>query len=250
MVESIIKETREVGTSAGVLLPRSWLNKKVVVTLHQPTFKEIVYDVMKIVIAEKLNEEIKGVYLIGSYARKEQTNESDIDILMITEDTNRIIKTENYEVIVVSEKNLDKNLKNSLSYQVAIKEGKTILNHALLEEYKNKKVRFNHKPLIIEINKINRINEESLKLLKENNMNVPEGIIYSIVLRINELLLIRSINNNSGYSKKELIKIVGEESYDAYLRIKNEVKEKSVIPPEKALELVNITKKWLREIKG
>ncbi|PIN91794.1 hypothetical protein COU61_01815, partial [Candidatus Pacearchaeota archaeon CG10_big_fil_rev_8_21_14_0_10_35_13] len=164
---------------------------------------------MKIVIAEKLNEEIKGVYLIGSYARKEQTNESDIDILMITEDTNRIIKTENYEVIVVSEKNLDKNLKNSLSYQVAIKEGKTILNHALLEEYKNKKVRFNHKPLIIEINKINRINEESLKLLKENNMNVPEGIIYSIVLRINELLLIRSINNNSGYSKKELIKIVG-----------------------------------------
>jgi len=32
-METIIKHTREVGTSAGVLLPKSWLNKQVVVTI-------------------------------------------------------------------------------------------------------------------------------------------------------------------------------------------------------------------------
>ena len=32
-METIVKQAREVGTSAGVLLPRKWLNKQVVVTL-------------------------------------------------------------------------------------------------------------------------------------------------------------------------------------------------------------------------
>src|SRR3990167_2715939 len=43
-METIIKQAREVGTSAGVLLPRRWLNKEVIVTLYQPSFEELAKD--------------------------------------------------------------------------------------------------------------------------------------------------------------------------------------------------------------
>ncbi len=43
----IIKKTREVGKSSGVLLPRSWLNKQVVVNLFEPSPEKISHDVKK-----------------------------------------------------------------------------------------------------------------------------------------------------------------------------------------------------------
>jgi len=62
-MESITKQTREVGTSAGVLLPRSWLNKQVVVTLFEPSRDKIAKDVIEELFKHDLNEEIKGIYL-------------------------------------------------------------------------------------------------------------------------------------------------------------------------------------------
>ena len=66
-MEQITKQTREVGTSAGVLLPRSWLNKKVVVSLAEKTFEEISRDVIDQLVKEGLLNEVKGIYLIGKY---------------------------------------------------------------------------------------------------------------------------------------------------------------------------------------
>ncbi len=95
-METLIKQTREVGTSAGVLLPRSWLNKQVVVTLLQPSFEKIFQDILKIILSRNLNEEIKGVYLFGSYARGDYDSESDIDILIITNSLNKLVNDDNY----------------------------------------------------------------------------------------------------------------------------------------------------------
>ena len=60
---SLIKQTREVGTSAGVLLPRKWLNKQVVVTLLIPSIEEIAKEVIGILVGKNLNGEVKGIYL-------------------------------------------------------------------------------------------------------------------------------------------------------------------------------------------
>src|SRR3989338_10016233 len=80
-MEIIVKQTREVGTSAGVLLPRRWLNKQVVVTLFSPSIEEIAVDVFRILFKNNLNDEIRGIYLVGSYARGDYSPDSDIDIL-------------------------------------------------------------------------------------------------------------------------------------------------------------------------
>ena len=82
-METILKQAREVGTSAGVLLPRSWLNKQVVVTLFQPSKEKMAQDIMSFLFKEKLNEEAKGIYLFGSYSRGDFDFNSDIDILII-----------------------------------------------------------------------------------------------------------------------------------------------------------------------
>ena len=126
-MEIIVKQTREVGTSAGVLLPRSWLNKQVVVKLFLPSKEEIIRDVLDILIKNNLIEEIKGIYLFGSYARGDYGSDSDIDILVITQNINKLIDEGNYEIILVSEQNLDKNLPTSLYYISMIREMKVII---------------------------------------------------------------------------------------------------------------------------
>ena len=78
----------KVGNSAGILLPREWLNGEAKVTLVQKPLnpeKEIF---------EILNEEMPSIIslaLVGSYARKEENQKSDVDILGITTSLNKKI---------------------------------------------------------------------------------------------------------------------------------------------------------------
>ena len=144
-MDTIIKQTREVGTSAGVLLPRRWLNKQVVVTLFEPSLESIAKDVMDYLFENKLNEEVKGIYLFGSYARGDFDFNSDIDILVITQDKNKMVNYGNYELLFVSERAFSKNLPENLNYLSLLKEAKVIFNKELLDKYKNRKYYLNFK---------------------------------------------------------------------------------------------------------
>lgn len=248
-MQTIIKQTREVGTSAGVLLPRKWLNKQVVVTLLSPSKKDIIKEVLDILIEKDLNQQIKGIYLYGSYARGDYDAESDIDILVLTHNVNKLINHKNYEFILVSEESFSKNISNSLNYSSILKEAETIINQDLIEKYKNKKYKLNIKKLLSEIKSVLRINKESIEMYKNNNESIPDGIIYSIVLRLRELLLIKCLNSNKNYSKKEFQKWVNEKTYQAYLRIKRDDKEINNTTYTEAKSLIDLSEKWLKEIK-
>ena len=84
----LIKNTIKVGNSAGVLLPREYLNTSVKITLEPLNLEE---DIFKILLRKNLLKDTKGIYLVGSYARKESTFESDVDVLVVTSKTNRRI---------------------------------------------------------------------------------------------------------------------------------------------------------------
>src|SRR4030042_4257438 len=195
-METIIKQTREVGTSAGVLLPRNWLNKRVVVTLFEPSKEKILQDIMNCLFKQNLNEDVKGIYLFGSYSRGDFDFNSDIDILVITGKTNKLINYNNYEILLVSESTFSKNLPNNLNYLSLLKEIKVIFNKELIDKYRNKKYKLNIKKYLPEIEKISKINKDAVKMCKENNMNIPDGIAYSIILRLRELYLIKCFLSN------------------------------------------------------
>ena len=248
-METIIKQTREVGTSAGVLLPRKWLNKRVVVNLLFPSGNEITKNVLDILFKNNLNGEVKGIYLYGSYAREDYELESDIDILVITHKANKLINCDNYEVLLVSENNFSKNLPNNLNYLSILKEIKVLINSELIEKYLSNDYKLNIKKLLDEIFGIIKINKDTIKICKEEKKNIPDGIIYSIVLRLRELYLIKCFLSNKKYNKVYFLKLCGEKNYLAYTRVKRNKKEINNISPDEALNLIDLSETWLKELK-
>ena len=98
-----IKKTVKSGNSSAVILPRSWLNKEVRVELIKKTSETILLEVIK-VLREYLDlKEIIGIYLTGSYARGEEDENSDIDILVLTKDIDRkMIREGIYNILIIS----------------------------------------------------------------------------------------------------------------------------------------------------
>jgi predicted nucleotidyltransferase len=248
-MEIIVKQTREVGTSAGVLLPRNWLNKQVVVTLFEPSKDKIARDIIKEIFKHNLNEEVKGIYLFGSYARGDFDFNSDIDILIITQNTNKLINHNNYEILLVSESSFSKNLPNNLNYLSMLREIKVIFNKDLIEKYRSKKYKFNLKKSLSEIENIFKINQDSIKMCKENNMNLPDGVAYSIILRLRELYLIKCLFSKKIYYKKDFLELLEDKVYSAYLRIKRNEKELNNLSPNELISAIDLSKKWLKELR-
>ena len=85
----LIKKTIRVGNSAGVLLPLDWYGSYVKVILEKPSPSK---EVIEILMRYNLLGDVIGVYIVCSYARNEQIEYSDVDILVITESTNKKIK--------------------------------------------------------------------------------------------------------------------------------------------------------------
>jgi len=249
-METITKQTREVGTSAGVLLPRSWLNKKVVVTLFEPSKEKILQDIIGCLFEQNLNEEVKGIYLYGSHARKDFDFNSDIDILIVTQNTDKLLTYNNYEILFVSESSFSKNLSKNLNYLSLLKEMKVILNKELIEKYRTKRYNFNIRKSLSEIAGVLKINKDSVKICKDNNQRIPDGIVYSVVLRLRELYLIRCLLSNKIYHKKDFLELIGGEAYSAYLRVKRNEKELNNLSPNELISLIELSKKWLKELKG
>ena len=249
-METLMRRAREVGTSAGVLLPRKWLNKQVVVTIFPPSKADIAKDILDIFFKQNLNEEIKGIYLFGSYARGDHDFNSDIDVLVITQKLNKLITHGNYEVLLVSEHDFSKNLSTNLNYLSILKEMKIIINNELIKKYSSIKHKFNIKKILTEIKSIIKINEDSLNLCKDNKQDIPDGIAYSIVLRLRELYLIKCLLSNKEYHKEDFLKITGENNYLAYNRIKRNEKELNNSSFNELKNILDLSKKWLKELKS
>ena len=74
----LVKDVADRGHSGGVYLPKSCVGQKVLI---QPiSVKEYILNALS-----PYMEDISGVYLYGSYARGEENEESDIDVLVISE---------------------------------------------------------------------------------------------------------------------------------------------------------------------
>ncbi len=248
-METIVKQAREVGTSAGVILPRKWLNKEVIVSLYQPSYKELAKGAFEKLVELGLTEDVQGIYLYGSYARGENEPDSDIDILVVTGNTSKLIQERNFDILLISKDRLIKNLEKSLAYQWAIREAKAIINEDLLENIKANAPALSMHKNLSEIRGIIKINQDIVGICRKRGINVPDGIVYSLVLRLRELYLMKLLKKNSMYFKKEFIRKVGKEAYAAYKRIKNDEDEIG-ISANKAKELVQLTKKWEKELKG
>ncbi len=247
MKQELIKNIIKVGNSAGVLLPKQWLNGKAKVELIEKPMN-IKREVLEILYPYL--DDILGIYLTGSYARGEQSKESDIDILVITEKENRKINEGKYEVILISKKNLERILKkNILPLLPMLKEAKSILNSSLIGKYKKLKINNSNTKWHIDTTKsILKMNKDLIDTYDELGNKIPDGVVYSLVLRLREVYIVRCLKEGKIPTIKGLKQIIKNltgslKPYEAYIRIKKGKKEQEIVSVETTIKIYEYLKK-------
>lgn len=254
MIET--KIVQRFGNSGHIVLPKTYIGKRIKFITELKTFEDIKSEILEIL---KPNlENILGVYLYGSYARNEQTINSDIDILVVANTKFKIIdKIESYNIVSTALKELKDTLKNNaILILPIINEAKTVINPYLLEEYKKHRfTKENTKRFIDSTKSILELNKKGLEL----NFEVG-SIIYSLMLRIRGLLMIKLMLNNKLYSKSLLLDYLEkfsfskekiEELYRIYCNERDDIhiKQSNIITKAEIEKLLSIAKNLLNEVK-
>ena len=247
----IIKKVVEIGNGAAVYVPKEYRNQQVLVILP-----ESIEEIKKTAI-NKLSiylPNIIGIYFVGSYARSEQTPKSDIDILVITENLNKRIKDEPYDIILVSADVLKKQIEeNALPIIPMLKEAKVILNSGFISELRNSKLTGKNLRFHIETSKsaLNVI-EEAIKISEKQKEKMSDNIVYSLILRLREAYIVECLIKNKLWSNKKLIELIREisgreEAYYGYTRAKNNENDRKKLKIQEAKKIYEYIKskiKW------
>lgn len=250
-----IKKAVKSGNSSAVVLPRAWLNKEIRVELMRKSKETILNEVLDILRRHIPLEEVIGIYLVGSYARNEETDESDIDILVLTDSVNKELIHEGiYSITIISSKLLNYKIENDLlPIGPMIKEAKPLFNSAYIEQI-NIKVNKKNVNWYIETtrDKLEIINKAINKL--EGVKYIPDVLIYTLVLRIRTLEIIERLINNKKYSKKEFISLINRISgtdavYKSYVAIKNNVIKSPGVRIESVRKLYSYLENDLNRVK-
>lgn len=252
-----IKKAVRQGNSSAVILPRAWLNKEVRVELIKKTPEIILSETFDILNKYIKFKEIIGIYLVGSYARGEEDENSDIDVLVLTNNIDKKVIHEGvYSILIISSGLLRQKLKQDL-FPVGqmIKEAEPLLNSDYLSSINvsvtKKNIRWY---LETTEDKIKIIGEIIDKMKKNSKKYVSDKIAYTLVLRIRTLHIIKKLIKNSNYSKKDFIRIIknisrGTNAYERYLAVKDNLKEKDGISIEETERLYSYLKDKLSEVK-
>ena len=236
--EQIKKRVVPFGNGSIVYTPKNWMGREVIITLPKKSLKEEIMEVI-----EPHLQDIQGVYLYGSYARKENEQESDVDLLIIS-DKKFDIKKENYEILVVSRKKIKDRIRSNPPFYLIIKESIPIINKSLLDEIK--KIKPNKRKikwLIDDTKSILKINEGILEL--EDNEKDFNPLIYSLIL----IYMIDCILKNKVNTTKEFrlyAKKIGVKNiltmHNIYRNVRDNKKIKYHIEKQEVNELLEIVK--------
>lgn len=235
--EQIVRIARSFGNGAHVFVPKEWAGEQIlIVKPEKRSLKERILSEL-----ESHLDSIVGVYLYGSYARDEQAIDSDIDLFALTNQKMKI-KAEGFEIVCLKQGEIEKAIKIEplLMYSI-LSEAKPIINSKLLEEiklkYKPKLKDF--KSFFKDSERMIKVNEDFLEKEKSDILS-SEAVVYSLVLRLRGLFIIKSLLSGKNYShrlfkawiKFELPEIDFSSIYQAYRSSKNDKKVKQKIKVE------------------
>lgn len=252
----MIKKIVRVGNSAGVILPRDWFGGEAKVELIKKPLN-IEEDILKIL--KPYLQDIFGIYLVGSYARGEQTSESDVDVIVISKNLKKEIVYGKYHISIYTLESVKKTIKeNPIMIYPRLLEAKAILNKNLLEELKFLPDKIKIRDFIQDTKRIMNIDEEFVELDKLDGKELKSNsVIYSLMLRLRAIFLIKMILNKKTYSKQTfkdwLAMEIGnkreiENIYSVYEKIRDNKKVKAEIEIYLVEKLLNLLKKEVKKL--
>jgi len=256
-MEAILRKTIKSGNASAVVLPKAWLNKNVKVELLDKTPEIILCEVLEIVNPYLELSEVIGIYIVGSYARNDQTSTSDIDILIISEKTSHeVIKKGSYEIMIVSLGLLNYKLEeNLLPIGTMLKEAVPILNKSLLKQISIKVTKKNIKWYLETTKNRMAVIKRSISMIerKKPDGKLSDSVVYSLILRLRTLYMIDCLKNNKKYEKSNFLKLVKDISgsltaYDRYVRIKNNGEGGRETPLAEGKNLYEYLERYLQKV--
>ena len=258
--EQIVKTVVKSGNGGAVWVPKDWLGQEVVVILPQKPKLEVREKIIHLL--EPYLKDIISVFIYGSYARHEETKESDVDVMVITEKPIKInIKEPKLELTAFELHKLKKAIeKQPVMYYQIVQEAEPLINAHVLEELKNIKLENkNFKDYINQTKEHVKSSKELLDLDKLDGEFVRSySILYSAILRLRGIFIVRCILSKENFSNKNFKKwLIGEGInndefeyfYSTYRAIRDNKKIKDVkIKIPSAEKLLNILEKELKHI--
>jgi predicted nucleotidyltransferase len=258
-MEIISRKAIKSGNASAVVLPKSWLNKNVKVELVDKNKETILYEVLEIVKSHIDLSEIIGIYLVGSYARGDNEYSSDVDILVISEKTDReLIKKEDYEILIVSLNLLNYKLnENLLPIGTMLEEAVPLLNNNFLKGIKMNVTKKNIKWYM-------ETTKESLEKIKSSIDRIetkkPDGklsdaIAYSLILRLRTLYMIDCLKNKKAYHKNEFIELTkrisgSTKAYERYVYSKSSEDNKRELLLSEGKKLYIYLREYLESLRN
>lgn len=203
--EQLVKTVVKSGNGGAVWVPKNWLGQEVIVILPQKPKLDLKGKIIHLL--EPYLKGILAVFIYGSYARHEQTKDSDIDVIVITEDKELRIKAKepNLEISVVTLERLKEAIrKNPAMYYQAVQEAEPLINAHILEDLKSIKIESkNFKRYIIEAKEHLKSSKELLELDRMHSEFVMSySIVYSVILRVRTIFIIKCILDKEKFSNK------------------------------------------------
>ena len=260
----LVKKTVKVGNSAGVLLPAEWLNGVVEVKLvRQPTdYNSLMKQILE-VLKERLLE-VKAIAVAGSYARGDEDDKSDIDVIVITNNLNEHLRVGKLNILLVSEEGIKKELsKNPFPLLPMLKESRALINEELIKKYVDRGLNRKNLKWYIDTSKSAiRVVRKDIEISKELGENVSDASAYSLVLRLRTIYILDCIKKKQFWKKKDYLnfikKISGSlDAYEGYSIVKEKKHRKKYnLKVEEALKLLEYLdkeikklEKWAKELK-
>lgn len=197
-MKSVTKMVKRYGNSGGVYVPTSWVGGKVKVELIDEPFSP------KDVLNKITLEHIVSVILYGSYARKEITEGSDIDIILVIDENARIkVPAElkqKYDIQVKTTKEArNAMMHDPIFYKVIEDEAVALINHQFLDSLRKETLKPHGIRTRIELVK------SSLNIAKEIfEAGDATEIVYPLIMRLKEIIILGYLLENKKYSTAAL----------------------------------------------
>jgi len=192
--EQVVKKVMLSGGSGSVYVPKDWSGQRVIV--RPLSIKDNILQLLS-----PYMERIVGIYLYGSYARGEETPESDIDILLVTDGKVKLSTENGFDIEVVEYEGVKKLVsEDPVGYHSMVKEAVPIMNGGLLNELRGitpneRGIRAYHESSTSALSIVKGFLDR-----KDLSRKDFPSILYSLVLRLRGLYLIRCNLQGRRYS--------------------------------------------------
>jgi predicted nucleotidyltransferase len=233
------------GNSSHVILPKDWEGHKILLTRVDIEPKEAIMNLLSPYL-----KDIIGIYLYGSYARKENKEGSDIDVIVITNKKIKVEKKKPFDLIQIERDKINtfKRINPVLFYSFVF-ESESIINNSFLEDLRKEQINKDFfKEFFNDTNRVISINQELLELDKSQNQEYTDNnLIYSLILRLRAVYIIETLLKREKFSNNFFLKFLRnnlvhnpDKYYEVYQNIRNDKKIEKKITIGEAEKLLNL----------